>query len=212
MNRFILLLTLIYSYSNAQNFSQKDTLRGFLSPDRSWFDVTYYHLTLEVDTDQKTIKGFNDIRFTVLENSNRMQLDLVENLTIDRVLFKGISCNIERLYDSFFVELPSDIEVGSNLELRIFYHGIPKVAKNAPWDGGFVWSKDKSGLPWIGVACQGLGASSWWPCKDHLSDEPDSMRITCTTPSEVQFIGNGNLESDFIEKELGKVPFPIYIG
>ena len=200
MNRFILLFTLIYSCSYAQNFSQKDTLRGFLSPDRTWFDVTYYHLTLEVDMDQKTIKGFNDIRFTVLENSNRMQLDLFENLTIDRVLFKGISCNIERLYDSFFVELPSDIEVGSNLELRIFYHGIPKVAKNAPWDGGFVWSKDKSGLPWIGVACQGLGASSWWPCKDHLSDEPDSMRITCTTPSEVQFIGNGNLESDFIEK------------
>ena len=200
MIRFILLFTLIYSYSNAQNFSQKDTLRGFLSPDRTWFDVTYYHLTLEVDTDQKTIKGFNDIRFTVLENSNRMQLDLFENLTIDRVLFRGIPCKFDRIHDSFFVELPYDIEVGSSLELRIFYQGIPKVAKNAPWDGGFVWSKDQAGLPWVGIACQGLGASSWWPCKDHLSDEPDSMRITCTTPGEVQFIGNGNLESDFFEK------------
>ena len=212
MKLFIVLL-LCTVHVNAQVFTQKDTLRGALSPERTWFDITYYHLNLEVDPVSKTISGSNDIAFTVLKSSNVMQLDLFENMLIDSVIYKGISCDVSRTFDAFFVDLPHDLSVGTYEQLRVYYHGTPIEAKRAPWDGGFVWKKDESGLPWIGVACQGMGASAWWPCKDHLSDEPDSMRITCSVPKEIQFVGNGNLETEFIKDDkrisTWKVSYPI---
>jgi aminopeptidase N len=211
--RLFIVLLLCTVQVNAQVFTQKDTLRGALSLERTWFDVNYYHLSLEVDPVSKTISGFNDIAFTVLENSEVMQLDLFENMLIDSVIYNGISCDIIRTFDSFFIDLPLDLSVGTHEQLRVYYHGTPIEAKRAPWDGGFVWKKDESGLPWIGVACQGMGASAWWPCKDHLSDEPDSMRITCSVPKEIQFVGNGNLETEFIidDKRIStwKVSYPI---
>ena len=205
---FIALSTL-----HAQDFTQKDSLRGALSPERSWFDVNYYNLDIEIDIESKSISGFNDIAFTVLADSSKMQLDLFENLSIDSVVYNGTLCEISRSFDAFFINFPLEFTVGATENVRVYYHGKPIAAKNAPWDGGFVWKKDKQGLPWIGVACQGLGASAWWPCKDHLSDEPDSMRITCSVPKEVRFIGNGNLEADSMVEDkrvsTWKVSYPI---
>jgi len=194
MMRKLILLFFIFTCVQAQDYNLKDTLRGALSPERTWFDVNYYHLSIDIDIETKSISGFNDIAFTVLAGSSKMQLDLFENLNIDSVVYKEVLCNVTRQFDAFFVDLPFGLKVGEFKTIRVYYHGKPIAAKNAPWDGGFVWKKDSNGLPWIGVACQGLGASSWWPCKDHLSDEPDSMRITCSVPKEIQFVGNGNLE------------------
>jgi aminopeptidase N len=212
MSKLILFFFTITTIQ-AQTFTQKDTLRGALSPERTWFDVNYYHLNIDVNPTAKAISGYNDIGFTVLSPARQMQLDLFENMQIDSVLFENQQCEVSRLYNAFFVEFPFNVEVGTQKSLRVYYHGVPIEAKNAPWDGGFVWKKDESGLPWIGVACEGMGASSWWPCKDHLSDEPDSMRITCAVPKEVKFIGNGNLESESIEDDLRistwKVSYPI---
>ena len=211
--RNLFFLFFVFTSVQAQDFSLRDTLRGSLSPERTWFDVNYYHLSIDLDVETKSISGFNDIGFTVLSDSSVMQLDLFENLSVDSVIYEGTLCDVSRKYDAFFVDLPFGLKVGDHKTLRVYYHGKPIVAKNAPWDGGFVWKNDPQGLPWIGVACQGLGASSWWPCKDHLSDEPDSMRITCSVPKEVQFVGNGNLESDFIydDKRVStwKVSYPI---
>ena len=213
MNRIIALTLLISTQVIAQTFTQKDTLRGSLSEERTWFDITYYHLNLEVNPELKSILGYNDIAFSVLNRSRTMQLDLFENLIIDSIVLNHQICEYYRLYDAFFVNIPQVLPVGSNQMIRVYYHGIPTKAKNAPWDGGFVWKKDKSGLPWIGVACQGLGASCWWPCKDHLSDEPDSMRVTCTVPNELRFVGNGNLESETMNENTRtstwKVSYPI---
>ena len=211
--RNLFFLFFVFTSVQAQDFSLRDTLRGSLSPERTWFDVNYYHLSIDLDVETKSISGFNDIGFTVLSDSSVMQLDLFENLSVDSVIYEGTLCDVSRKYDAFFVDLPFGLKVGDYKTLRVYYHGKPIAAKNAPWDGGFVWKNDPQGLPWIGVACQGLGASSWWPCKDHLSDEPDSMRITCSVPKEVQFVGNGNLESDFIydDKRVStwKVSYPI---
>ena len=212
MNLVIFFLVISYSVIG-QNFTERDSLRGNLSKERTWFDVNYYHLDLEVIPKKKFIAGHNDILFTVLKKSNIMQLDIFENMSIDSVLFYNYVCQFNRKYDTFFIDLPTDLVPGNTYKIRIYYSGYPHEAKNAPWDGGFVWEKDTSGLPWIGVACQDIGASSWWPCKDHLSDEPDSMRITCSVPSEVQFIGNGNRENDTIISErrisTWKVSYPI---
>lgn len=211
--RKLILLFFIFTCVQAQDYNLKDTLRGALSPERTWFDVNYYHLSIDIDIETKSISGFNDIAFTVLAGSSKMQLDLFENLNIDSVVYKEVLCNVTRQFDAFFVDLPFGLKVGEFKTIRVYYHGKPIAAKNAPWDGGFVWKKDSNGLPWIGVACQGLGASSWWPCKDHLSDEPDSMRITCSVPKEIQFVGNGNLENEFIIEDqrisTWKVSYPI---
>ena len=197
----------------AQDFSRADSLRGALSSDRSWFDVHYYHLDLELNIQEKSISGSNTIAFSVLKSSNRMQLDLFANMSIDSVIYQGNICEVTREFNAFFVEFPKPLVKGSNDELTVFYHGIPRKAKRAPWDGGFVWKEDEQGLPWIGVACQGMGASAWWPCKDHLSDEPDSMRITCSVPENIQFVGNGHLEEDvFVDGRrisTWKVSYPI---
>ena len=213
MIRIIALLFCLGTQISAQSFTAKDSLRGFLSPERTWFDVNYYHLSIDLAIESKSISGYNDITFTVIEESSKMQLDLFEALTIDSVVYKTELCKVTRQFDAFFIDLPFEFKIGDSPTIRVYYHGKPIAAKKAPWDGGFVWKKDPQGLPWIGVACQGLGASSWWPCKDHLSDEPDSMRITCSVPKEVQFIGNGNLESDAIldDKRVStwKVSYPI---
>ena len=213
MLRYIILSFFIVPQIYAQNFSLKDTLRGALSTERVWFDVNYYHLSIELDVESRSISAYNDIAFTVLKEAKLMQLDLFENLTIDSVVYNGIICDVNRKYNAFFIAFPDNFNVGTTESIRVYYHGKPIVANNAPWDGGFVWKKDSQGLPWIGVACQGLGASAWWPCKDHLSDEPDSMRITCSVPKEVQFVGNGNLEStSFVgDKRIStwKVSYPI---
>ena len=205
---FLISITVV-----GQEFTKKDSLRGALLPERVWFDVDYYHLNLDVDPDAKLISGFNDVHFNVLSNSKIMQLDLFEHMIIDSVVYLNETCTFFREYDSFFIKFPQTFQVGARDKVRVYYHGSPIEALNPPWDGGFVWKEDTTGLPWVGVACQGMGASSWWPCKDHLSDKPDSVRVTCSVPKELRFVGNGNLESDFEEAEkrisTWKVSYPI---
>lgn len=205
---FVISITVV-----GQEFTKKDSLRGALLPERVWFDVDYYHLNLDINTNAKLISGFNDIHFTVLSHSKIMQLDLFEHMIIDSVVYLNETCTFFREHDSFYIEFPQTFQVGTQHKVRVYYYGSPKVALNPPWDGGFVWEEDAAGLPWVGVACQGLGASSWWPCKDHLSDKPDSVRVTCSVPKEIRFVGNGNLESDFQEAEkrisTWKVSYPI---
>lgn len=178
------------------SYTRADSLRGSLNANRSWFDVTYYNLDIEVIPLSKRIAGFNDIYFKVLKPSNKMQLDLFENLEIEKILIQEQECKYVRDGNTFLIDLPNPLKIGATYSLRVYYSGIPIEAKKAPWDGGFVWSKDAKGNDWIGVACEGLGASAWWPNKDHLSDEPDSMHVSCTVPNPLQFIGNGKLVNE----------------
>ena len=175
------------------DYSKADSLRGMLSPERTCFDVTYYDLMLDVNFEEKTIQGYNDVHYTVEEDFKRIQLDLFENMIIDAVVFQGDSLPYERMYNAFFVDFPDVQKRESKGALRVYYHGKPIIAKNPPWDGGFTWQEDKNGTSWLGVSCEGIGASLWWPNKDHLSDEPDSMRVTCTYPKDLMFVGNGQL-------------------
>ena len=205
---FLISITVV-----GQEFTKKDSLRGALLPERVWFDVDYYHLNLDVSPTSKLISGFNDVHFTVLSESQIMQLDLFDHMIIDSIVYLNENCAFFREYDAFFIKFPQTFKVGEQHKVRVYYHGLPEEALNPPWDGGFVWEEDATGLPWVGVACQGVGASSWWPCKDHLSDKPDSVRVTCSVPKELRFVGNGNLESDFEEAEkrisTWKVSYPI---
>lgn len=186
----------VNSAPNRQNgFTRADTLRGKLTPLRTCYDVTFYHLDVAVDMDQRSVKGSNLIRFHVDHAFNKMQIDLYANMKIDSVVYKGNTLDYRREYDAVFIDFPETLARGSQSEIKIFYEGIPKTPDwSIPMDGGVLWDVDSLGNPWAQVVCQGSGASLWWPNKDHLSDEPDSMKIWIAVPSQFIEISNGRLQ------------------
>lgn len=196
-----LLLVLIYlcfllpDIQAQHKFTRADTLRGTLTPERSWWDVIFYDLNVKLDPADKMIYGMNGISYRVLEPSKRLQIDLQEPLILDNAMQNGKSLNITKDGNAWFVDLEEPQIKGKVRKLVVSFHGKPKEAIRAPWDGGVVWGKDSLGRPWIATACQGLGASIWWPNKDHQSDEPDSMRIAVTVPKGLTNVSNGRLLS-----------------
>lgn len=187
------MLTAQRDFYTYHDFTRSDTLRGSLRPERTSFDVTFYGLHLDIAVARQELSGYVDIDYQVVAPTRRLQLDLYENMEIDGVESGGKQLDFNRQGNAFFVTLPSRQEPGERHRLTVRYHGRPQVADNAPWDGGFVWSRDERDRPWIGVACEGVGASLWWPNKDHLSDEPDSVLISVTVPAELTVVANGNL-------------------
>ncbi len=176
-------------------FTRADSLRGTLSPLRSCYDVTFYHLDIKIDTATHMIQGSNTICFNVVTPFRKMQVDLFQNMHVDKIVFEdGQKCEYSREFGAVFITLPKELESG-NHKIIFYYSGIPQVAKNPPWDGGFTWTHDKEGVPWVVVTCQGTGASLWWPNKDHQSDEPDSMLMSITIPKGLEDISNGRLRS-----------------
>ena len=180
----------------AQNFSRKDSLRGNLTSLRTCYDVIFYDLFLNVDENSKSLVGSsNSIHFQAKENFNKIQIDLAQNMQINKIEFLNEDLIFERDFDAVYIYFPKQIKKNEFHKIKVYYEGQPKKAKNPPWDGGFSWKQDKNNNPWISVSCQGTGASTWWPCKDHQSDEPDSMQITGVVRSSLQFISNGNLRN-----------------
>ena len=193
----ILFLSLFSVKSICQEFSLSDSLRGSLSSYRSCYDVYYYDLNVTIDDKNKElINSYNDFYITSLEDFDNIQIDLFSNLEINSIVFNETKLNFKRKFNAVFIDFSEIIKKGENVKFRVNYEGKPRKAVNPPWDGGFSWDYDKNKNPWIGVSCQGLGASSWWPCKDHQSDEPDSMRITCTVRSPLKVVSNGKLISN----------------
>ncbi|MEE9289331.1 MAG: M1 family metallopeptidase [Bacteroidota bacterium] len=167
-----------------------------LTPLRTCYDVIYYQLDIKVDPESKSIEGSNKIKFTVVTAFDKMQVDLFENMHIEDITLDGVgSVPFEREYDAVFIQFPMTLRVDSEHEITVFYSGEPTVAKRPPWEGGFTWTIDKEGNPWIAVSCQEIGASLWWPNKDHQSDEPDSMMISVTVPEGLTNVSNGRLRS-----------------
>ncbi|MBD0258292.1 MAG: carboxypeptidase-like regulatory domain-containing protein, partial [Cytophagales bacterium] len=181
--------------SNRVNgFTRADTLRGKLTPLRTCYDVTFYDLTVTVDIDAKSISGSNSMQFRVLEPFSRMQIDLYANLQIHQITCRGQALPYTRECNAVFIQFPEKLPLHSRQEITIRYGGKPKEPNwDIPMDGGFLWQKDAAGNPWVQVVCQGSGASLWWPNKDHLSDEPDSVRLAVTVPDGLMCIANGRL-------------------
>lgn len=174
-------------------YNKADSLRGELTPLRTCYDVQYYHLDVKVDIDQKFISGSNLFKFKAVERFNKLQFDLFDNLSVDKVEYRGKDLPFSREYNAVFVEFPDFIEKGKIDSFKVYYSGHPIQATRAPWDGGFDWKKDSNGKPWVATACQGLGASVWWPNKDHQSDEANSMLISVAVPKGVMNVSNGRL-------------------
>lgn len=184
-----------------EKYTHADTLRGSLSPLRSCYDINYYHLDVKVNIDQRFISGSNQFKFTATEDFTKLQFDLFANLNVDKVVYKGKNLSYTRDANAVFVTFPQTIAKGSKDEFTVYYSGKPTVAVNAPWDGGFVFKKDSLGKPWVATACEGVGASIWWPNKDHLSDEVDSMMISIRVPKGLKDVSNGRLRKVTLLKD-----------
>lgn len=184
-----------------QTFTRADTLRGMLTPLRSCYDVNYYHLDVKFDIANKFISGSNLIRFTATQNFTKLQFDLFANMAIQKIVYKGKVLPYKREFNAVFVTFPKVIAKGGKEEFEVYYSGNPRVAKRAPWDGGVVYTTDSLGNAWVATACEGLGASVWWPNKDHLSDEPDSMMISISVPNGLKDISNGRLRKVTLLKD-----------
>ncbi len=179
--------------------TRADTLRGTVTPERAWWDVTFYDLAVRFDPAAETIRGSVGITFRTLQPARTMQIDLQEPLVPDAVTLgadgTGRALPVRRDGNALFVTLPDAPAAGTLQTVTVAYHGTPRVAVNAPWDGGVVWTADSLGRPWTATAVQGLGASAWWPVKDSQTDEPDSQRVAITVPRGMTNVSNGRLRA-----------------
>ncbi|MDB4164271.1 M1 family metallopeptidase [Flavobacteriaceae bacterium] len=174
-------------------FSRQDTLRGSITKERSWWDLNRYHLDISVKPEKKFISGSNKISYTVLKSHDLMQIDLQTPLILTKAIQDNSELEIIHDGNAHFIKLKKKQNVGSKEELIVYYEGNPRVAVRAPWDGGISWEKDKNGNHFIASSCQGLGASVWWPNKDHMYDEPESMLMSVNVPKGLTNVSNGRL-------------------
>ena len=174
-------------------FTRADSLRGGNGPLRSCYDLNYYHLDVKLDPAKRFLSGSNLFRFTATQDFTRLQFDLFANLKVEKVLYQGKDVHFAREANAVFVTFPKTIAKGSRDEFTVQYSGNPTVAKKAPWDGGLVFTTDAAGKPWVASACQGVGASIWWPTKDQQADEVDSMLISISVPTGLKDVSNGRL-------------------
>lgn len=196
-------------FKNNIVYTHQDTLRGSIGPGRDWWDVMQYNISTEPDYTAKSIKGAVQIVFNVTKpGANKiMQIDLQQPLEIDSIIFLNQNItSLKRDSNAYFIDFGNfDFkqstlnekqvdDIKNYYSINIYYHGNPRRAIMPPWDGGWIFTKDSKGRPWMTVACQGLGASVWYPCKDHQSDEPDlGASLFITTVDSLTAVGNGRL-------------------
>lgn len=196
---FLLIIASGFSVVNAQifapqtGFTHQDSLRGSITKEREWWDLTYYHLTVEVNIQDSSISGWNVVQYKVLKPYQIIQIDLQPPMDITKVTQNGEALDYRRDGNAFFITLTKKQKTGDVNELVVQFSGKPKVAVRPPWDGGFTWTQDSNGRPFVATSNQGIGASIWWPNKDHPYDEVDSLLISVNAPDSLMDVSNGRL-------------------
>jgi aminopeptidase N len=209
MKKIISLFSILFLFgyhSFAQTvFTKADTLRGSLNENRDWFDVLKYDIDVSPDYSTKSISGHVVWYAKAIKATNKIQIDLQQPLIIDSILINNGEVDKNHWLLNNWVKIPYErsnniaiatpnqsFKINSEFSVWIYYHGTPREAVRPPWDGGWIWRKDANGKPWMSVACQGLGASAWYPCKDIQSDEPDQgASIRMFVPEGTKLISNG---------------------
>tara|TARA_B100000212_G_scaffold90759_1_gene66619 strand:- start:7780 stop:9435 length:1656 start_codon:yes stop_codon:yes gene_type:complete len=199
----ILICTLLFSQENRPHGNQynlpeltpNNSLIGNLNENRSSYRVSFYDINIDFDIEKKSLNGFVTVKAESMRDFNKLQIDLAENLNIKKITYDNQNLSFSRKFDAVLIDFISTINKGAIFEFTVYYEGIPQSADNPPWAGGFTWSKDKEGRDWIAVSCEGEGARIWWPNKDHITAEGDSVRMAYTVPSNLIAVGNGKLKS-----------------
>ncbi len=195
---FIALFFLTFSsLAFAQTKQVSNVKANFFNPSiqKDSFNIFHYELKIDVALNLQSISGQNTISFQVLKKINRLSLDFVKRMQVDSILLGKEKLVFNRIEDKVWIDFPQYLNEKSLCQITVFFNGTPQEAKNPPWEGGWVRKKDSLGRKWLGTACQGLGASSWWPCKNDLTDEPDSLDMLIKLDSNLVCAANGNLQS-----------------
>ena len=203
----LLLCTFLSCQENRPHGSQYDLpelnennfLMGYLNENRSSYRVSFYDINIDFNIEKKSINGFVTIKAESLNDLEKLQVDLAENLNIKKIVHKNKELSYSRQFDAVLIKFPNLISKGNLFEFTVYYEGTPQRADNPPWAGGFTWSKDKDGRDWIAVSCEGEGARIWWPNKDHITAEGDSVKMSYTVPNSMVAVGNGKLTNVFSE-------------
>jgi aminopeptidase N len=172
--------------------TRADILRGAYGPYRVNNDLLSYHLDIRVDPEKQTISGRNSIRFKMLQDSTRIQLDLHPQLNIDKIVLGTTPLTYVRDSGAVFVDFPETLHAGQEYTIDFYYSGHPLQTARF---GGFTFGKDPAGRPWIYTACEDIGASVWWPNKDQWRDEVENMQISVTIPNGLVDVSNGKFVS-----------------
>jgi aminopeptidase N len=192
-----LLVALLCSAAQAQPAQQPpaptraDILRGEYGRYRANNDLLSYHLDIRVDPARKFITGKNAIRFKMLKDDNRVQLDLHEALAVDKIVMGDTLLKYERDSGAVHVDFPETLRAGRVYTIDFYYSGSPVEQGRF---GAITFRKDPSGHPWINTACEGVGASVWWPNKDQWKDEVEDMRLSVSIPNDLVDVSNGKFE------------------
>ena len=205
---FLIIFSSLYSQGimgDKANFNRQDTLRGSITKERIWWDLKHYHLDITVNPEERTISGSNTIAYTVNESYSEMQIDLQAPLNLIKAEQNGKQLEIRHEGNAHFITLIDEQVKDSTYEVKVYYEGKPREAVRAPWDGGISWEKDQNGNHFIASSCQGLGASVWWPNKDHMYDEVDSMLISVNVPKGLMNVSNGRLVN--VEEKLNTTTY-----
>ena len=214
----ILICTLLSCQENRPHGNQymlpeltpNNLLMGNLNENRSSYRVSFYDINIDFDIDNKSLNGFVTVKAESKRDLNKLQIDLSENLNIKKITHKNQELSFSREFDAVLVNFLSTIKKDSIFEFTVFYEGTPQSADNPPWAGGFTWSKDKEGRDWVAVSCEGEGARIWWPNKDHITAEGDSVRMSYTVPSNMVAVGNGKLKN--IKTENDKSTYEWFVS
>lgn len=204
---FFLVFAFSFSACFAQPFTHQDSLRGSITPERAWWNLTYYNLAVNANPADSSLKGTNDIYFTALSDGKILQIDLQDPMKIESILHDGKKLSYKKDGNAYFVEFKKPIKKNTSSFIQINYSGKPTISTNPPWNGGITWKYDANNKPFVATSVQGEGASMWWPCKDHMYDEPDSMSISITAPKGLIAVSNGRLRATKLNKDSTKTFF-----
>lgn len=198
---FLLFSGFFFGQFFAQNktFTKEDTLKGSNTQYRNFWDVKKYDLSVEPNFEKKSIKGNNTISFEIIKDIKNpvFQIDLQQPMIAEKVICSfPVTGSFKRDGDFIYISANKSFKKGEKYTIDVTYSGNPVIAKNAPWDGGWIFTKDEKGNPWMSVADEGIGASVWLPTKDIWSDEPDlGVVMKIITPQNLIGVGNGKLIS-----------------
>ena len=208
----IVLFSSILSFGQDLNFTREDSLRGTITKEREWWDLKFYHLDIEVEPARKFISGSVTVNYQVIQPYQTLQIDLQAPLTISKITQDEEELSFQKAgVNVYLVSLKKTQDKGTTQSIKVFYEGVPMEAENPPWKGGVQWASTQEGKPFIATSCQGLGASVWWPCKDHMYDEPDSVLMSITVPEDLMDVSNGRLRS-VSSRKPGTKTFEWFVG
>ncbi|MEP7075470.1 MAG: M1 family metallopeptidase [Acidobacteriota bacterium] len=207
----IFLFCAIQAFSQSvQTPTHADLLRGSYGPFRANNDLLSYALDVRVDPDKQLITGKNTIRFKMLKDDTRIQIDLYPNMKVEEIVFGPTELKYTRDEGAVFIDFPASLKKGRTYSIDFYYSGKPVITNF----GGLFFKKNKAGDPWIASSCEINGASLWWPNKDQWRDEVENMTISVAVPTGLTDVSNGQFVGS---KDLGdgytrwdwKIDYPI---